>query len=97
MGALVLKTQSGLRLELSGFTDQERAVHWIGAGDAVLTRSPENSWIPTEGLLQEGREASANWSPTAFPKGTVVTYTYRELTDSGVPKEARYLRVRSPE
>ena len=30
-----------------------------------------------------------------FPRGTIVTYTYRELTNDGKPKEARFLRVRS--
>lgn len=34
-------------------------------------------------------------NPSAlFPVGTIVTFRYRELSDSGVPKEARYLRVR---
>ena len=29
-----------------------------------------------------------------FPLGTVVTFRYRELSDRGIPKEARYLRKR---
>ena len=32
-----------------------------------------------------------------FPMGTVVTFRFRELTDDGIPKEARYLRVRITE
>lgn len=28
-----------------------------------------------------------------FPYGSVITFTYRELTNDGVPKEARYLRT----
>lgn len=34
---------------------------------------------------------------TLFPIGTVVTFVYRELTDDGLPKEARYFRKRSIE
>ena len=33
-------------------------------------------------------------NPT-FPIGSLVTFTYRELSDDGVPKEARYLRPRN--
>lgn len=33
----------------------------------------------------------------AYPIGTVVTFRYRELSDDGVPKEARYLRIRVTE
>jgi DNA ligase-1 len=32
-----------------------------------------------------------------FPLGTKVTFLYRDLTDSGMPKEARYLRKRTEE
>ena len=32
-----------------------------------------------------------------FPKGTVITFRYRELSDTGIPKEARFMRIRLPE
>lgn len=36
-------------------------------------------------------------SSDIFPIGTQVTYKYRELTDAGIPKEARYWRKREEE
>lgn len=33
-------------------------------------------------------------SSVLFPRGALVTFRYRELTDSGVPKEARFLRIK---
>lgn len=35
--------------------------------------------------------------PKHFPNGTVVTFRYRELTLAGVPKEARFLRIKVSE
>lgn len=34
------------------------------------------------------------WPSPIFTVGTVVTYLYRELTEDGVPREGRFLRVR---
>jgi DNA ligase-1 len=36
-------------------------------------------------------------SSDIFPLGSKVTYKYRELTDAGIPKEARYYRMRDDE
>ncbi len=33
--------------------------------------------------------------PESFPKGTIVTFRYRELSDNGTPKEGRFLRIRN--
>ena len=35
--------------------------------------------------------------PAWCPIGKVVTFKYRELTDRGVPKEARFWRIRDAE
>ena len=83
MGALILRLEPGVptgapltvrRLELSGFTDEERAV--VG-----------------EGSIGDGTDASSEWTCKAFPRGSQVTFVYRELTVDGLPKEARYLRA----
>lgn len=80
MGALVLDFR-GKRLELSGFTNEERQM--VGGPDAV----------PGEGFHREGQDVKTWHNPT-FPIGSKVTFTYRELTVDGIPKEARYLRKR---
>jgi DNA ligase-1 len=59
MGALVTNYK-GNRLELSGFTEEERRT-----------------------------------AKELFPVGSVVTFQYWRKSDNGVPKEARYLRVRA--
>lgn len=45
-----------------------------------------------KGDCKPGEVASKDCELKHFPYGTTVTFTYRELTDEGVPKEARYLR-----
>ncbi len=88
MGALVVDWE-GKRFELSGFTDAERALGWSGSGYtdsayAWAAANPETecpSWIHA----------------SAFPRGSQVTFRYRELTDDGIPKEARYFRKRGEE
>lgn len=82
MGALILRLDNGRMLELSGFTDQERALIVAEGQDAgwvynnLETRCPD--WI----------------NSPYFKKGDRVTFKYRELTNDGVPKEARYNRTR---
>jgi DNA ligase 1 len=100
MGALILELAPGVpagapmtkrRLELSGFTDAERAVRSLDApGEATSDRLHEPERF-------EGRDASTAWEVIAFPRGSQVTFTYRELTLDGIPKEARFLRPRTPE
>ncbi len=86
MGALILEIKRNgdgekCRLELSGFTDKERA--FAGARDV--------EWA----TYNPGLEAP-DWvrNPT-FPIGSTVTFKYREYSADGIPKEARYFRVRS--
>lgn len=85
MGALVLKLENGRRLELSGFTDEEREVEEKGTREML-------DFVCVEAEANEGKDASSFYQPRHFPVGSVVTFKYRELSDDGVPKEARYWR-----
>lgn len=72
--------------ELSGFTDQERKIHSL----------PLQQWATDN----PGKEIPVSYltdGSTEFNLGTRMTFTYRELSRDGVPKEARYLRVRPDE
>lgn len=91
MGALILRLDNGKRLELSGFTDAERA----------MTFHPTPSQNDTNLVLDQrepfvsaGQEVSRHWFNETFPIGSKVTFKYRELTDDGIPKEARFYRKR---
>lgn len=78
MGALELEWQ-GSRFKISGFTDAERQLSdWATkwATENPGSRLPDDLGI-------------ASW---IFQRNESVTFKYRELSDDGVPKEARYLR-----
>jgi len=79
MGALILD-YNGKRLELSGFTDDERKLD-CNNQDSI-----------NEGEEQPGEEVSSAWSSRPFPIGSKVSFKYRELSNDGVPKEARFFR-----
>lgn len=78
-GAMIVRWE-GKEFELSGFTDSERELF-----------SPEAKQFAIEnpGKLIPGDNAKY------FDLGDMVTFAYRELTDGGIPKEARYWRKRS--
>lgn len=83
MGALRLALPSGQVFQLSGFTEAERRL--TGPEPATTT------WL----------HDPANWSQVCpvwitspqFPRGSQVQFKYRELSDDGIPKEARYCRA----
>ncbi len=80
IGALVLDYK-GQRLELSGLTDEERAFKY--------TR---------ERLYAEdnpGEEMPNQFQGKHFKIGDIIQFVYRELTDGGIPREARYFRKRN--
>jgi DNA ligase-1 len=81
MGALTVEWQ-GKRFKLSGFTDEERE----------LTPSGEDY-----GISHPGEACENTMWLKHFKFGESVTFTYRELTDDGVPKEGRFLRKRQDE
>ncbi len=77
IGALVLE-YDGKRLELSGLTDDERA----------FSRGYEREWAEEH----PGEDMPEDFVGKHFKFGDTVTFKYRELSDSGIPKEARYWR-----
>ncbi len=85
MGAMVVDF-NGKRLELSGFTDDERVMCYKAGGG--YDHAKEN------GSEHPGQPVDAAFHNPSFPIGTSVSIRYRELTTDGLPKEARFLRVR---
>lgn len=79
MGAMVCDF-NGIRFLLSGFEEPQRVMSFIGGGDSE------------EGVKFPGTEVSGAWTNEMFPIGTRITFRYRELSDTGVPKEGRFLR-----
>lgn len=79
IGAVILDYK-GEPLELSGFTDEERKFDdTIGNTHAYAWENP-------------GEDMPAGTQGKHFKVGDTVEFRYRELSDKGVPKEARYLR-----
>lgn len=78
MGALVLKLKSGRRLELSGFSDEQRTLDSMVA-EAWATCHPEEE-LPSCHAARE------------FPRGTWIHFKYRGLSRDGIPQEARFLK-----
>ena len=77
MGALIVDWH-GIRFELSGFTDEER----MFSSDSQAAHA----------AAYPGKEMPIWVTAHHFPIGTMVTFRYRELSDLGVPKEARFWR-----
>jgi len=83
MGALIVDWK-GKRFELSGFTNEERVItHTTGSGSSI----PYN-WA----CANPETHLPSHYHCAAFPRGSVVTFKFREISDAGVPKEASYLR-----
>lgn len=82
IGALIVDYR-GKRLELSGLTDAER--EFLNPDLARTARE------------QPGKDMPAFFQGKCFKVGQLVTFKYRELSDDGVPKEARYWRRRDAE
>jgi len=82
IGALIVDYQ-GKRLELAGLTDAEREF-----ADSMAREWAVNNPGVDAPYWVEGKQ---------FKKGQTVTFKYRELTDDGIPKEARYWRRRDVE
>jgi DNA ligase-1 len=79
IGALILDF-NGKRLELSGLTDEERQ----------FGRPCDTEWA----WEHPGGDMPGDFCAAHFAIGQVITFKYRELSDDGVPKEARYWRKR---
>lgn len=80
IGALVLDF-NGQRLELSGLNTEEQEFE----GD--------HAWLKDEANC--GKDVPDDIEAVMFKRGQQVTFKYRELSDDGIPKEARYWRPRT--
>jgi len=82
IGALILDYK-GQRLELSGLTDDEREFDNHQMVEYARSHPCKDmpSWIESK----------------YFKIGQSITFKYRELSDDGIPKEARYMRQRGDE
>lgn len=76
LGSLQVRYGSVI-FDLSGFTDEERTLQ--GDWGTWASEHPGD-------LLPVGANSAE------FPIGSTITFRYRELSDTGVPKEARFLR-----
>jgi DNA ligase-1 len=82
IGALILD-YNGKRLELSGLTDEER--EFGSASDSEYA------------FDNPGKDMPVGTKAKHFKVGQKITFIFREHTDDGIPKEARYLRPRDDE
>jgi DNA ligase-1 len=79
IGALILDFK-GKRLELAGLTDEERTF----AEPYMIEYAQQHPGI----------DMPSHFAGKHFRVGQIVTFKYRELSDDGIPKEARYFRKR---
>ncbi len=91
---LVLKIKSELEEDgvVIGHTDGQGRLE--GMMGSLQIRSTINERVVEFGLSGFSDEERRS-SGTLFPVGTVVSFLYRDLTEDGVPREARFLRVRT--
>ena len=82
MGSVRLRLPNGNEFDLSGFTDEERALVFLD-GSSCFDYVAERQGQP----LDVGKVTNVK-----FPVGSKVTFRYREMTEDQMPKEARYLR-----
>ncbi len=83
IGALILDYE-GNRLELSGLTDEEREF-----APAIF--------LHKYAVEHPGEDMPEGTQGVHFKIGQSITFKYRELSDDGIPKEARYMRQRGEE
>jgi len=112
MGALILELPNGKRMELSGFTDQERElsmrdnVPWTD--EIFEIQHDMNTWeqsldsLPNSIAYQWAykypeKEVPKCIEAKAFPRGTEISFKYRGKTEDGIPQEAAYWRERDDE
>ncbi len=81
MGALILQINAGV-FKLSGFSHEEREMEYAETGGSA---EMAGRLCPREIVVDYIHNPK-------FPRGSQVTYKYRELTDGGLPKDARFWR-----
>lgn len=85
MGSLRLRLANGKIFDLSGFTDSERVMHYVGSEETA-----EDYLAVIPGQVVDVNKVYSK----QFPIGSRVTFLFREMSDDGLPREARYLRRR---
>ncbi|KKL26430.1 hypothetical protein LCGC14_2395340, partial [marine sediment metagenome] len=80
MGNVIVSWEN-IHFELSGFTDAERKLIGSGFNGREWALQNPDTYCPV-GIS----------SPT-FPRGSKIKFTYRGLTNDGIPNEARYRRT----
>lgn len=91
MGSLRCRLDNGIEFDLSGFTDAEREMCVANAGEWAEAYAAAKQI----GALHPGEPCKSDIINPKFPIGSRITFKYRELTDAGAPKEARYWRHQS--
>lgn len=86
MGSVMVRW-NGKVFKVSGFKDEERRMCFSGSGEPAFE----------EGIANPKAIVDEQIHNPMFPRGTMITFQYRELTDDGIPKEARYWRIRDEE
>lgn len=79
IGALVLDF-NGKSFKLSGITDEQREIL-----DPAVSKYA---------AMYCGQPIFIDYDHHFFPRGSVVEFKYRELSDDGIPKESRFFRVK---
>lgn len=80
MGAAIVEWE-GKVFKVSGFDLGERVITFEGGNSAADV-----------GRINPGKEVADNLVNPRFPRGTRITFRYRELTAIGIPKSANYHR-----
>ncbi len=80
MGALVVELENKKQLKLSGFTDLQRKFY-----------DPD---IEIKAAKHPGDYADSDVNHPLYQLGTIIEFKYRELSDDGIPKEARFYRIK---
>lgn len=88
LGSIVVEFQ-GKQFDLSGFTDAERKMF---RNNADVSNEERLRLAAQHGSQHPGELVDHDYSSVNFPRGSYVTFKYRELSDDGIPKEARYFR-----
>jgi len=95
MGALVLELDNGKRMELSGFTDEERKLWGVPNRKPIQPGITMGSPGAKEWAEQNPETEVPDWMEACcFPRGMRVTFKYRGKTKDGIPQEAAYWRER---
>lgn len=81
MGTMVV-SWDGKIFEVSGFNDSERELVFVEDGASAAI----------QGEALPGTQATHNIMNPKFPRGSRITFRYRDLTNAGIPKNANFSR-----